>query len=269
MFIIFGWGFRTRRVVGPLWWNQCPTCGNQSLWHLVRVLRWFTLFFVPIFPYSTTYAVMCPVCSRGFVPKGEQLNQLRALAQANSAAQSGQVTSVPAPPVPAPQVPAPAPPAPAFSGAPVPASPMLAPTVPASLAPAPPAPTYSFPGAPDASKASDSRGFVTAVKWGALAIVVLIVLIVAVGMIWQPGSADPAGTYTFKSGNAQYSSVVLTLSPNKTWAMTGPPTPRSWEAGPGSRTGRTIASSGSTGSPTAVPGRSPTTATPARSRSGT
>lgn len=65
MFIIFGFGRRTVRVLGFTAARLCGNCHNTSPWKVMKVTRWFTLFFIPIVPYSSKYLAICPTCSRG------------------------------------------------------------------------------------------------------------------------------------------------------------------------------------------------------------
>ena len=67
MFIIFGWGHvRTTHL-----WNTaeltCPNCHNTTRWQVIKIQHWFTLFFLPIFPYSTKHYLKCPICDIGIV----------------------------------------------------------------------------------------------------------------------------------------------------------------------------------------------------------
>ncbi len=63
VFIIFGWGRQTRRDWGPTCALSCPNCSNDKFWHLLSLTRWFTLFFIPVIPYSFKNYLVCPVCS--------------------------------------------------------------------------------------------------------------------------------------------------------------------------------------------------------------
>ncbi|HMK92319.1 MAG TPA: zinc-ribbon domain-containing protein [Thermoleophilia bacterium] len=65
MFIIFGFGRRTIRVLGFTGVRLCPNCRNSSQWKVLLIRTWFTLFFVPVIPYESRHVAMCPVCSRG------------------------------------------------------------------------------------------------------------------------------------------------------------------------------------------------------------
>ncbi len=62
MFII--WGSRTLTKAFGLMSQAftCSHCNNTHYWKLMRYSRWFTLFFIPIFPFKTTYMQMCPIC---------------------------------------------------------------------------------------------------------------------------------------------------------------------------------------------------------------
>jgi hypothetical protein len=41
----------------------CPRCHNGTFFHFMSRQRWFTLFFIPVFPYSSKHYIVCPVCS--------------------------------------------------------------------------------------------------------------------------------------------------------------------------------------------------------------
>lgn len=72
MFII--WGTRVMdKVLGYTQEQyQCGHCNNASRYKIFRRRKWFTLFWIPIFPFSSKYYVCCPVCNFGQeVPKAE------------------------------------------------------------------------------------------------------------------------------------------------------------------------------------------------------
>ncbi|GAA2998375.1 zinc-ribbon domain-containing protein [Streptomyces fulvorobeus] len=65
----------------------CGWCGNPAAHTLRKKVTKFTLFFVPLFPFSTSYATQCTFCGgEQKIPK-EQAEQL--LAQ-HAAGQDGQ-----------------------------------------------------------------------------------------------------------------------------------------------------------------------------------
>ena len=80
--IIFGWGHRTTKHHGPTTFIKCPNCKNDAWWHLVSYNTWFTLFFIPIFPYESAHLLLCEVCQQGIeligdkIKKAKELNEL-------------------------------------------------------------------------------------------------------------------------------------------------------------------------------------------------
>lgn len=50
----------------------CEHCGNRGAHHLVKRVRKFSLFFIPLIPVSTRYFDTCTVCGRTVdVPRAE------------------------------------------------------------------------------------------------------------------------------------------------------------------------------------------------------
>lgn len=98
MFIVFGVRRLTRNLgrVGL----RCANCGAVGL-VLVRVARWFALFFVPVVPLGSTYVSVCPNCKRQERVAGELARQAQA-APAPQGAAAGAVPAAAAPPAPAP-----------------------------------------------------------------------------------------------------------------------------------------------------------------------
>jgi hypothetical protein len=64
----------------------CRSCGNPSAHTLRKRVTKFTLFFVPLFPFSAKYAVQCTFCGLEQQVTKEQADQLQAQA---AAGQSG------------------------------------------------------------------------------------------------------------------------------------------------------------------------------------
>ena len=42
----------------------CETCGNHAAHHLVKRIRMFSFFFIPLFPVGTRYIDTCTACGR-------------------------------------------------------------------------------------------------------------------------------------------------------------------------------------------------------------
>lgn len=75
MFIIWGWGKRTVALLGTLGQEICPNCHNMVEMGYLRIRTWFTLFFIPVIPYSIKY-IMCPVCSKGVETDGNLMKSV-------------------------------------------------------------------------------------------------------------------------------------------------------------------------------------------------
>ena len=63
MFLIFGFGKQTFKEYGKTESRTCGHCHKTTALILVRVTSWFTLFFIPLIPYSNKYVLMCPLCN--------------------------------------------------------------------------------------------------------------------------------------------------------------------------------------------------------------
>lgn len=80
MLIIFGSKISIKNF-GSTILIKCPNCHNSDYANLIR-RRWFTLFFIPIFPINCKYYIACNVCSRGSqlygtdIKKALQLNKI-------------------------------------------------------------------------------------------------------------------------------------------------------------------------------------------------
>ncbi len=76
MLILFG--FRSmRRSLGTTF-MLCSRCQRPCAHAVVRVQRWFTLFFVPIFPFKTTYFTACAMCGSAIKVDRAKAEQLAA-----------------------------------------------------------------------------------------------------------------------------------------------------------------------------------------------
>lgn len=62
MFIIWGFGRTTTKRYGFAQPSGCERCGNAVQMELLKITTWFTLFFIPIIPYSTKHCLVCPIC---------------------------------------------------------------------------------------------------------------------------------------------------------------------------------------------------------------
>lgn len=90
--IIFGWGHQTTKNFGPTFKNHCNHCNNDEYWVLTRIMTWFTLFFIPVFPYSIKYFLSCPICQYGLTLDSKQIEQIKPIAEANQLLIDGKIT---------------------------------------------------------------------------------------------------------------------------------------------------------------------------------
>lgn len=64
------WGWRNRRKQVSEGWFHCPRCDEERTYVLQKWVRWFTLYFLPLFPTGTESPehVTCGVCGSAFDP---------------------------------------------------------------------------------------------------------------------------------------------------------------------------------------------------------
>ncbi len=82
MIFIFGID-SIKKEIGPVEEKLCPHCSNKKHWLLQKSSRMFSLFFIPLIPFSTKYYIHCPICNYGFDVKDDELQKKRSLAQLN------------------------------------------------------------------------------------------------------------------------------------------------------------------------------------------
>jgi hypothetical protein len=56
-------GVRSRRMRLGTVTTECPQCHRTCSQAIARAQRWFTLFFIPIFPFSSRHYSVCSMCS--------------------------------------------------------------------------------------------------------------------------------------------------------------------------------------------------------------
>jgi len=79
MFIIFGWNHIKIKEYGVFDESfVCFNCHNQIKLRLIRIQKWFELFFIPVFPYSSKFFATCPICGLDYSAKisNDGLNKL-------------------------------------------------------------------------------------------------------------------------------------------------------------------------------------------------
>ena len=77
MFIIWGFTKRTKQL-GFVGYYHCSRCNNDGNWQLMKIVSWFTIFFIPVIPYHTEYYVYCPVCHSATKVSKQEANEILA-----------------------------------------------------------------------------------------------------------------------------------------------------------------------------------------------
>ena len=132
---IGGWGDVKKQLVGNVGLHTCPVCHEISRWDICQVDKRATVYFVPVWKYSSRKVVVCSHCGNGAEVSDLDIANLRAQGQAAVPGSPGPQRSAPVSPV--------APPVPAAQPLPTPRPPVQPAARPASSArPAP------RPGAP-------------------------------------------------------------------------------------------------------------------------
>lgn len=84
MFFIFGWNRSKAENIGVVNRHQCQNCHNTEFWQLNKISRYFTIFFIPIFPHSTDYWYHCPICNYGLQLKQSDYENYKEIAEINN-----------------------------------------------------------------------------------------------------------------------------------------------------------------------------------------
>ncbi len=82
--IIFGWWRQFIKNIWPVHKNLCTHCHNENYFYLQRISVWFTLFFIPVFPYQRYYFLSCPTCSYWVKLGYEEAKKIIPMAELNS-----------------------------------------------------------------------------------------------------------------------------------------------------------------------------------------
>ncbi len=82
MFFLFGWGNRYTKDFGETILQECSICSSQNHFKLLRATDWFDIFFIPVFPYSTKYYLICNHCENGIeLEDDDQIETLKEMAK--------------------------------------------------------------------------------------------------------------------------------------------------------------------------------------------
>jgi hypothetical protein len=93
MFFIFGFGRRKVHDHGPVVACTCPRCHNTVDLSLLHVSSWFTLFFIPVIPYSRKRILACPICHWTMPVSNESTPAIDEMAGITRAWRSGEMSN--------------------------------------------------------------------------------------------------------------------------------------------------------------------------------
>jgi hypothetical protein len=92
MFIIFGWNHTKINEYGPVQEEKCQNCNNTEAWHLKKISKYFTLFFIPVFPHDSENFYHCPICNHGRSLSREDFMSYKEIADTNMACLEKKIT---------------------------------------------------------------------------------------------------------------------------------------------------------------------------------
>lgn len=92
MFFIFGWNHEKKTNFGPVEEHTCEHCNNTKMWNLSETERYFTLFFIPIFPHDRDRWLLCPICTYGIKLEKEDFESYKTIADLNTALAENKIT---------------------------------------------------------------------------------------------------------------------------------------------------------------------------------
>ncbi len=92
MFFIFGWNHQKITAHGIVEEHICQNCHNTEYWQLDEIAKYFTLFFIPIFPHDTDYWYHCPTCNYGIKIDWDEFQNYKSITEINAAYLEDKIT---------------------------------------------------------------------------------------------------------------------------------------------------------------------------------
>lgn len=77
MFVIFGFGDKKSEQHQLQKMEHCYHCNNTSHWLITKTTEHFSLFFLPVFPYKSSYFHHCSICNHGNKISKDEFEQLK------------------------------------------------------------------------------------------------------------------------------------------------------------------------------------------------
>lgn len=76
MFIVTGYRRFVRNKGFSKNFNECGACKETGRFRVIGEITFFTFFWIPIFPYSYKYYIVCPMCNARYKVKKAQAMEL-------------------------------------------------------------------------------------------------------------------------------------------------------------------------------------------------
>ena len=92
MFFIFGWNHTKINEYEPVQEEKCQNCHNTEVWHLKKISKHFTLFFIPVFPHDSENFYHCLICNYGQNLSREDFLSYKTIAETNTACLEKKIT---------------------------------------------------------------------------------------------------------------------------------------------------------------------------------
>ena len=83
MFFFFGVR-RKERPIGQVE-RSCSKCGRPTVHTALEFKSWFTLFFIPVIPFGTTYLTRCNLCGMKYKSSADLKSKMSGMAMAAKA----------------------------------------------------------------------------------------------------------------------------------------------------------------------------------------
>lgn len=79
---IFLWGFRSMTRTLAMTTLACRATNQPAAHRLSRITRWFTVFFIPVFPVGRRHLLTCSACGQSYKVTKDQATEIVAKAEA-------------------------------------------------------------------------------------------------------------------------------------------------------------------------------------------
>lgn len=92
MLFIFGWNHEKTTNFGPVEEHECQNCHNTKMWNLTETARYFTLFFIPIFPHDKDRWLLCPICTYGIKLEKDDFQSYKTISEITEGFSESRIT---------------------------------------------------------------------------------------------------------------------------------------------------------------------------------